>query len=155
MSAINTVARSSSRGLPKVPDVETVPCPKSKKGFNHSLKASPNYMFNCIYCRKTWADLDAEVRPTENSESVVRVEASPVESHVKPGQVWADNDKRQVGRTVQVESLEHTDGKSYANVKVLTDRDTGLSVTAVGRSFRVRLDRFYPNSTGFRLMEDV
>jgi hypothetical protein len=82
---------------------------------------------------------------------------------VKPGQVWADNDKRSKGRTLRVDRIDGT----YAVCTILTnDRkvqalidDGGLTwyrpVDKRGRSARIRLDRFRPTSTGYRLVSDA
>lgn len=59
---------------------------------------------------------------------------------VRPGQVWADNDSRSRGRTVRVVSVDD-DGKA--------------TVRSGGKLTRIRLDRFRPTSTGYRLVEDV
>lgn len=58
---------------------------------------------------------------------------------VKVGQVWADNDKRSRGRRVTV--LEVGDEKALVT--------TGVTKTWI------RLTRFRPNSTGYRLVSDV
>ena len=58
---------------------------------------------------------------------------------VKVGQVWADNDKRSRGRRVTV--LEVGDEKALVT--------TGFKKTWI------RLTRFRPNSTGYRLVSDV
>lgn len=65
---------------------------------------------------------------------------------VEIGQVWADNDWRSTGRTVEVVAIDQT----HATVKVLTN---GRGTYAKpGRTSRVRLDRFRPTSTGYRLV---
>ena len=59
---------------------------------------------------------------------------------VRPGQIWADNDKRSAGRRVTVTSV----GQTHALVE-----------TSLGRQTLIRLDRFRPTSTGYRLVKDV
>ena len=59
---------------------------------------------------------------------------------VRPGQIWADNDKRSAGRRITVTSV----GQTHAMVE-----------TSLGRRTLVRLDRFRPTSTGYRLVTDV
>jgi hypothetical protein len=83
------------------------------------------------------------------------------ERHVRPGQVWADANPRQAGRTLRVERIEcHIlqVGSLLAEVPhavctVLTradgdDRRTGHQVT-------IRVSRMRPTSTGYRLVTDV
>ena len=57
---------------------------------------------------------------------------------VRPGQVWVDQDHRADGRQVIVMSV----GDTHAVVKNVAKT-------------RVRLTRFRPNSTGYRLLKDV
>ncbi|WP_329131483.1 hypothetical protein OG552_10320 [Streptomyces sp. NBC_01476] len=66
---------------------------------------------------------------------------------VEPGQVWADNDKRGYGRKIQVISIE--DG--YALTKAVSLRGGSVSPTTKPPT-RIRLDRFKPTSTGYRLV---
>lgn len=91
---------------------------------------------------------------------------------VKPGQVWADNDWRARGRTLRVDALTRTKwpagieenvgegGKPprFARCTVLTDREEvdgyGPAKSAVGKTVWIRLDRFRPTSTGYRLVSD-
>lgn len=71
-------------------------------------------------------------------------------TEVRPGQVWADNDKRAKGRTVTVKYLEtHTDPFSHRKITRANVLDSR------GRVSRIRVDRFRPNSTGYRLIEDA
>lgn len=67
---------------------------------------------------------------------------------VRPGQVWADNDPRVGVRHVRVVEVDGT----HATV-VQTNRH-GMS-TGSTRFTRIRLDRFRPTSTGYRLVTDV
>lgn len=71
-------------------------------------------------------------------------------SDVKVGQVWADNDWRSAGRTIEVEEVTAT----HAICKVLTKVDSPAYGPPNGRRTRIRLDRFRPTSTGYRLMSD-
>lgn len=73
-------------------------------------------------------------------------------TEIRPGQIWADNDWRAEGRTVRILRVEHT----HAVVTVLTARlnaQPGERDRAVGAERRIRLDRFEPTSTGYRLIE--
>jgi hypothetical protein len=58
---------------------------------------------------------------------------------VEPGQIWADNDKRGYGRRVTVQSVD----------------GTHATVTDGKRTSHIRLDRFRPTSTGYRLMQNA
>lgn len=69
---------------------------------------------------------------------------------VKPGQIWADNDPRSVGRTLRVVSI----GKHSARCVVLTAAVDGPPST-VGKTRMIVLDRFRPVSNGYRLIKDV
>lgn len=68
---------------------------------------------------------------------------------VRPGQVWADNDPRSAGRTLQVVAV----GKNSARCVVLTPVTGGA--TGAGRTTMIALDRFRPVSNGYRLIRDV
>lgn len=57
---------------------------------------------------------------------------------VRPGQVWVDQDSRSAGRQITVLSV----GDTFAVVKNV-------------RTTRVRLTRFRPTSTGYRLLRDT
>lgn len=70
---------------------------------------------------------------------------------VRPGQIWRDNDRRSVGRTVRVLSVDAT----HANVELVTPRDGGHRGARPGRQSRIRLDRFRPTATGYRLVQDA
>lgn len=72
-------------------------------------------------------------------------EISPI-NVVRPGQVWADNDKREKGRRlIRVVLVDEV--AQYALVAPYTGRDN-----AKGRVTRIRLNRFKPTSTGYRLV---
>jgi hypothetical protein len=90
----------------------------------------------------------------------------------EPGQVWADNDPRVAGRTIQIAAIEG----DVALCTVLTNSDAdqrdidllgshgprGRYVAGGwvpgdrrGATTRVRLSRLRPTSTGFRLIEET
>lgn len=82
---------------------------------------------------------------------------------VKPGQVWADNDKRAKGRTLLVLSVGHDERRGYAVAvcEVLTmggssdfRLDAGVGRDTVGLRTRVAVKRMRPNSTGYRLVSE-
>lgn len=66
-------------------------------------------------------------------------------SEVRKGQLWADNDKRCSGRKLRIHEVTATHAVAYA----WNPNDTE------GKTTRIRLDRFKPTSTGYRLIEDV
>lgn len=83
------------------------------------------------------------------------------------GQVWADNDPRIPKRDARYLRIEHVDrdgstqnGKPHAEC-VRVDRIRNIAGETIGwtattrRVTRIRLDRFRPTSTGYRLVEDV
>jgi hypothetical protein len=70
------------------------------------------------------------------------------ESKVRPGQVWADMDSRSSGRTVRVVEVDATHA-------VVETASNGPRVYArLGRRYRIRLDRFRPTGTGYRLVSE-
>jgi hypothetical protein len=76
----------------------------------------------------------------------------PEPQKVEVGQVWADNDWRSEGRTVRVVEVDAT----HATVELVTAAEMLRGVTSTrgaGRRSRIRLDRFRPVSTGYRLVE--
>lgn len=84
------------------------------------------------------------------------------EQIVKPGQVWADNDKRMVGRTLRVDAITSSvfttgDGLEadvpYAVCTVLTNRDGHRGKP--GRQVAIRLARFRPTANGYRLVSEA
>ena len=60
---------------------------------------------------------------------------------VKVGQVWQDVDDRMNGRRIKVVRLE--------------GRHAICDVVGAGRQTKIRLDRFRPTSTGYRLIEEA
>ena len=72
---------------------------------------------------------------------------------VKRGQVWKDCDWRSNGRSFRILRVE----EQYAIVTVLTARKSAPESErqrAVGAERRIRLSRFRPNSTGYRLVSE-
>jgi len=65
---------------------------------------------------------------------------------VRVGQIWADNDKRSRGRKVRVVEV----GETHATVEEVVTGWTGRPP----RRTRIRLDRFRPTSTGYRLVSE-
>lgn len=69
---------------------------------------------------------------------------------VLPGQVWADNDPRESGRTLRVDTTDTT----HAVCTVLTDRTQQRpGQPSAGKTTRIALRRFRPTSTGYRLTQ--
>jgi hypothetical protein len=80
-----------------------------------------------------------------------RVEPLDTGPAVRVGQVWQDADKRGYGRRVRVVEVDAT----HAVVELFVGRGTGNDQAKPGRRTRIRLDRFRPTSTGYRLIQDV
>lgn len=64
---------------------------------------------------------------------------------VRPGQIWADNDKRSKGHSIRVIAVDDT----HATVADVADSRPRP------RQTRIRLTRFRPTSTRYRLVRDV
>jgi hypothetical protein len=60
---------------------------------------------------------------------------------VKVGQIWADDDIREQGRTLEIVAVE--DGRVVARS------------SRTGRTTTIRQDRFRPSGRGYRLVKDV
>lgn len=73
------------------------------------------------------------------------------EHQVRPGQVWADNDYREAGRTVRIDSVDDR----YAYCTVLTGRASQGSSARTGHKTRIALARMRPTSTGYRLESET
>ena len=78
---------------------------------------------------------------------------------IKPGQVWADNDERSMGRTLRVEAVEG--GKAVCVIltnsnptQAELDRGERRTQDTRGRKTRISLARFKPTNTGYRLIRD-
>ncbi|MGI5274718.1 DUF6354 family protein [Nonomuraea sp. CA-218870] len=76
----------------------------------------------------------------------------PETPNVRPGQVWMDNDKRSEGRRVRVIEVDDTHA-TVVGVDIRGLPDSRNRVAA--RRTRIRLDRFRPTSTGYRLVADA
>lgn len=63
-----------------------------------------------------------------------------------PGQIWQDCDKRGYGRKLRVIAV----GQTHASVQEVVTGPT----TRKPRQTRIRLDRFRPTSTGYRLLSE-
>ncbi len=70
---------------------------------------------------------------------------------VRVGQVWADNDKRSRGRHLKVIDISRRMGTDRAEVQQCDQRGRIIG----SRTTFIRLDRFRPTSTGYRLVRDV
>ena len=79
---------------------------------------------------------------------------------VRPGQAWADNDKRVKGRTLRVLRLYETRAlcETVTNddaTQQRIDRGDRTARDMRGKTTSISLDRFRPTSTGYRLVQDV
>ncbi|GII87093.1 hypothetical protein Ssi03_50830 [Sphaerisporangium siamense] len=72
----------------------------------------------------------------------------PETPDVRPGQVWAGCDKRSAGRKVHVVEV----GDTHAVVEAYIPPGARHLHTRPPRQSRIRLDRFRPTSTGYRLV---
>jgi hypothetical protein len=86
---------------------------------------------------------------------------------VKPGQIWADNDSRSVGRTLRSDRI--VDSKAVCTILANAD-DLQRALDACmpgeparvgeypddrrGKTTRISLARFRPTNTGYRLLRD-
>jgi hypothetical protein len=69
---------------------------------------------------------------------------------VRLGQVWADNDRRCAGRRLRVVGLDSDPPTPRSSATVVRVDATGRQVA--DRRIRIRVDRFRPTSTGYRLV---
>lgn len=94
---------------------------------------------------------------------------------VRPGQIWADNDPRQAGRTLRVVEITESRGprgryrrepagEPIAIVEVATNSDHAQQMIDAGnpqwndtrgKRGRIAVRRFKPTSTGYRLLSDA
>lgn len=78
------------------------------------------------------------------------------EPDVRVGDIWADNDPRilQGYRLVRVLALEGADGVGSNGIAVCEAWwENGHDSLSVPRKTRIRVNRFRPNRTGYRLVE--
>lgn len=76
---------------------------------------------------------------------------------VKPGQVWADNDKRSEGRHVKVVDLvtkPKFGSRVAAECAKVVQCDQAGRVLGKPRYTTIRLDRFRSTSNGYRLVSE-
>ncbi len=74
---------------------------------------------------------------------------------VRPGQVWADNDPRNKGRLLRIESVHAADDhrpEPYARVTV-QKVSRNVTRTEVGEKRTILLRRLRPTRNGYRLVE--
>ncbi len=72
---------------------------------------------------------------------------------VRLDQIWADNDPRSSGRFLRVSAI---DGDRAAVREVGYDVTNGIAVDLQRKRIsRIRLDRFRPTSSGYRLVVDI
>lgn len=77
-------------------------------------------------------------------------------TEVRVGQVWADNDKRpKRTRYIRVTSFEeHTDPFTHQAIRHAVCEAWYDEVGAKSRTVKIRVDRFKPTSTGYRLVSE-
>ncbi len=103
------------------------------------------------------------LRPGRMSPDAVLRQTQPDLPDVRPGQTWADNDKRAAGRKVRVDKIDGL----YAICTIVADRADPAphrgryntprppGWSPVGLVTRILLGRFRPTSNGYRLIEDA
>lgn len=117
---------------------------------------------NMIWSEKHQMWTDPDTRSPEEKrkhEAIARqVEKERVVAlAVKEGQVWADNDPRAKGRTMEVKRIEPPN----AICVILTNRDgwdkekNYTPKSMVGREIKIKLRRFRPIQSGYKLIKDV
>ena len=75
---------------------------------------------------------------------------------VRPGQIWADDDYRMRGRKVKVLEMTTVGGEPAARVQVIANaKGAVLPVDGKPRITTIRVRRFRPGSTGYRLEQDA
>ncbi|MDR6219015.1 hypothetical protein [Deinococcus soli (ex Cha et al. 2016)] len=73
--------------------------------------------------------------------------------HVTAGQIWEDADPRMNGRQLQVHAISGAYAECYQVIKGTTLLAPGEHTRQNnGKPRRIRLDRFKPTSTGYRLL---
>lgn len=107
-----------------------------------------------------WTDPDTRSPERKRKDEAVvrRVEKEmAVANAVQAGQVWADNDPRAKGRALEVKRIEPPN----AICVVLSNRDgwdkekNWTPKSMVGREMKIKLRRFQPTSSGYKLVKDV
>jgi hypothetical protein len=69
------------------------------------------------------------------------------------GQIWADNDPRNAGRTIGVDRIRtNPRGELVADCTILTDRNAATR-SRVGRRTTIAVRRFTATSNGYRFVE--
>jgi len=90
-------------------------------------------------------------------------------TEVRPGQIWADNDPRAAGRTVEIVKTGLTKERHTGRAGWLVDRREdqpavlvrtltparNVGTAVIGRETLVLLSRFRPTRTGYRLVRDI
>ncbi|MCC3333552.1 hypothetical protein [Nocardia abscessus] len=72
-------------------------------------------------------------------------------TEIRVGQVWADNDPRSEGRTLKVVAIEMGFVRRAVCEPVT---EIGGKPAKPGRTVRIKVDRMWPTSTGYRLVSE-
>ena len=78
-------------------------------------------------------------------------------AELRVGQVWADNDPRAAGRTIEITELHDADAdhsEPYVRVRV-TKVGRNVRRKEVGEQRTIKQRRFKPTRNGYRLVSDV
>lgn len=105
---------------------------------------------------KLWMDPDTRSPERKRKDEAVarRVDKEmAISNAVQVGQMWADNDSRAKGRTIQIRKIE----PPIAICKIVTNRDgwdkeTWKTKSMVGREVKIKLRRFTPTASGYKLL---
>lgn len=113
---------------------------------------------NMIWSDKHKLWMDPDTRSPERrrkDEAVVRRvdKEMAISNAVQVGQMWAANDPRAKGRTIQVKKIE----PPHAICKIVTNRDgwdkeAWKTKSMIGREVKIKLRRFTPTSSGYKLL---
>jgi hypothetical protein len=85
---------------------------------------------------------------------------------IRTGQIWADNDKRNKGRTLRVDHVTTTlDGEPFKvfctiltnsdEVQASLDAHPNSYIDRRGKQTAIDVSRMRPTSTGYRLIQDA
>ena len=105
---------------------------------------------------KLWMDPDTRTPAEKKRHEAIarRVDKEmKIAQAVQVGQIWADNDPRHKGRMIQVKKIE----PPLAICKILTnrndwDKEAWKTKSMVGREVKIKLRRFKPTASGYKLM---
>ncbi|XTZ13853.1 hypothetical protein ACQSSU_20365 [Micromonospora echinospora] len=158
----DTVPANPAHGFPVAFDIlarDTVPCADHDPD-DWEATDPAGYVARCPECAVRWhvlRDNGIATRETLPNRAVYGEPGQTTRIVVRPGQVWADYDRRAPRRQVRILSLDGT----HATVELVGHRGRPArghedqQVVQPGHQTTIRLDRFGPTSTGYVLVSDV